>query len=138
VQEYYWVNDLFFNEENPYLEVGFNGGCLTIKEIGKDSVWFAFGLTCGPTYHTADLAGIAIKTGPNIYEYKQSPIIDGEICHVTFTFSDKHVELGQPSGSTGCGFGARAFAYGIFQKVNNLPVRDDDERISIEQALGLK
>jgi hypothetical protein len=48
------------------------------------------------------------------------------------------VELGQPSGSTGCGFGARAFAYGIFQKVNNLPVRDDDERISIEQALGLK
>lgn len=137
--EFYWVNDFQYDEENPALEVGFNGGVVTIKEVGKDKIEFSFGLTCGPTYHGAYLSGTATKTDPNVYTYKQSPMDDGEICHVTFTFREKSVHLSQESGNMECGFGARAYADGDFMKVNNVVVEGEHEGgIGIEEAIGLK
>jgi hypothetical protein len=62
---------------------------------------------------------------------------DGEICHVTFNFREKGLELGQQSGNMECGFGARAYAGGVFEKVNNVAVEGEDE-ISVRQAIGLK
>ncbi|MBK9448364.1 MAG: hypothetical protein IPN95_02900 [Bacteroidetes bacterium] len=138
VHEYYWINDFQYDESEPNLEVGFNGGTVTIQEIGKDKISFSFSITCGPTYHGAYLSGTATKTAPNEYTYKQSPMDDGEICHVTFTFDGKSVNLGQQSGNMECGFGARAYAEGSFDKVNNLVIESDEGEISTREAIGLK
>lgn len=132
----HFINDFFFSEENPALEVGFNGGVLTIKELDANSIEFSFDLTCGPTYHMAYLSGIAKRIGPNKYQYKDSPMGEGEICEVTFLFGEKSVELDQQSGNVECGFGARAYAGGTFDKVNNvIPASERDGGYSIRDVL---
>jgi hypothetical protein len=137
--EYYWINDFQYSEEHPVLEVGFNGGVVTIAEIGQDKISFFFDLTCGPTYHGAYLEGVAVRVGPNEFEYKDSPMDDGEICEVKFTFKDRTVSLSQNSGNVACGFGARGYADGTFMKVNNVVVQSaHDGGPSIQELIGKK
>ncbi len=134
---YYWVNDFQSSDDNPNLEIGFNGGVVTITEVAGGKIEFSFGLTCGPTYHGAYLSGTATKVGPHEYAYKGSPMDDDAICEIGFTFGEKYVKIHQSDNTNGmdCGFGARAYAEGTFSKVNDLVVESDGE-ISIEQALG--
>lgn len=137
VSVYYWVNDFQSTDDNPNLEIGFNGGVVTIVEVAGGKIEFSFGLTCGPTYHGAYLSGTATKVGPHEYAYKGSPMDDDAICEIGFTFGEKYVKIHQGANTSGmdCGFGARAYAEGDFEKVNDIAVEFDGE-MNVEEALG--
>lgn len=125
VDETYFINDMWFSDENPQLELGFNGGVVTVREIDDFSISVYFNLVCGPTYHLAYFSGEASKTGPNTYEFFAS--VEGEDkCHLIFKFQHKGLVIEQQSASFACGFGARAYADGSFMKVNNETLEGED------------
>ncbi len=135
VSETYFVNDFNFSDDNPVLEVGFNGGVVTVQELGRDKIKFRFEMTCGPTYHFAGGSGVAIKAGPAEYRYKEVLYDDEGACELTFSIHAKTVDITQISSGMACGFGARAYADGSFEKVNDKAVQVEDE-LTIEDALG--
>jgi hypothetical protein len=107
----YFINDAFFSEENPYLEIGFNGGDLVIKEDGKNNFQFELTLIIGPSAHIAHAKGIAQKRG-KVYVYEND---DG--CRIEFRFSEKTVHAVAQNGMD-CGFGARAYVDHHFIKIS--------------------
>lgn len=136
VSETHWINDFHSTEENPNLEIGFNGGVVTVQEVSEEEIKVFFNLICGPTYHMAYFSGTAKKTGNRQYEFNQISEFGGEEpCHLIFTFTEKTISIEQKSASFDCGFGARAYADGDFLKVNNQVI--DEEDPSVRDALGL-
>lgn len=132
VSEYYFINDMWYTEDNPTLELGFNGGVVTAEEFGEDSLRVYFNLICGPTYHFAYFAGTAWKIGEAKYKYKGNQY-DEEACELIFEFKAGSMSITQESSSMACGFGARAYAEGSFEKVNDKAVKGED--LSIEDVL---
>lgn len=133
--EFFFINDMWFREDNPQMEIGFNGGAIAVREVSEDTINVHFDLICGPTYHMAYYNGRAWKTGPNTYEAKFSEFDDEEGCHLIFVFTDRQMEIQQKSSSFACGFGARAYAEGTYDKVNDEAVEPDGE-ITVEDAKG--
>lgn len=131
---YYFLNDMWL-EETGNMEVGFNGGVVTVKEIGKDKISVKFELLCGPTYHVAFFEGEAKKTSDNHYEFN-SPLYEGEDpCQLKFHFDKKILTINQESGSMECEFGARAYADGSFNKISDkVPT---GETIGLKDVLGM-
>ena len=105
--ENYFLNDMWFSEESPQMEVGFNGGYALIEEINEDSVRFQFELIVGPTYHFATGSGIAIRKGDH-YEYRMVVENEKEDCVIQLTFGERSTHL-YANQSFICGFGARAY-----------------------------
>ena len=114
--DYYYISDYFATEVNPVYEIGYNGGYVSIEEVGQDTLKFEFEFLCGPTYHIASAEGVAVKTG-DIYVYSEK-LWDEESCEVTFMFSEKGVYVSSVS-SFSCGFGARAYVDHELIKVND-------------------
>lgn len=110
--EHYWVNDMWFAESNPNVEIGFNGGYVVIQEIDEDSIAFEVEVICGPTYHFAIASGTAIKMEEK-YVYTNE---DG--CEITFVFTERLVKL-EANNSNDCGFGARAYLGHDFLKTSD-------------------
>jgi hypothetical protein len=133
VSEYYFINDMWYTEDNPSLEIGFNGGVVTAQQKGADSVQVYFNLICGPTYHFAYFSGTAWKIGESKYKYRGSMDPDEEACELIFEFKSGSVDITQESSSFACGFGARAYAEGSFGKVNDKAIKGED--LSIEDVL---
>ncbi|MEZ4935971.1 MAG: hypothetical protein R2799_00095 [Crocinitomicaceae bacterium] len=131
----YFLNDMWL-EETGNMEVGYNGGVVSVKELHKDSLEIKFELMCGPTYHVAFFDGIAVKIGKNQYEYNQSLYGDEAVCHLVFNFENKNLTISQKSSSMDCEFGARAYADGDFKKVSDKI--SDKETINLEDVLKLK
>lgn len=98
---YLWVNDMWFYEEVPSAEIGFNGGEVAIQQLSKDQIRFEVMMVCGPTYHMAMAAGIAQLKGE---EY----IFEEEECSISLMFSNKKLTI-KANHSSDCGFGARAY-----------------------------
>lgn len=118
--ETYFLNEMWFTEENPVMEIGFNGGNARIEEIGTDSIHFLVEVICGLTYHVAYAHGKALKTGENSY-YCLYNTYEGDTCEIFFNFSPKTTEIyAKSNNSFSCGeFGARAYLEHSFTKVNN-------------------
>lgn len=113
--ESYWINDMFFSEESPALEVGFNGGSAVIQDLGGGSIRFRVEVVCGPTYHFATAEGTARKEGAG-YVHR----VEGEEdCIITIKFGDRTVDMKASAAGFGCGFGARAYLDHEFLKVGD-------------------
>lgn len=132
VSEHYFINEMWYSEENPNLEIGFNGGVVTVKELSSDKLEIHFNQVCGPTYHLAYFSGEAVKIGEGKYEYRGNMDAD-EDCHLQFSFKSGAIEITQVSSGFACGFGARAYADGTFEKVNDEAVEGED--LSVEDVL---
>jgi hypothetical protein len=117
--ESFWVNDFFADQDNPAVEIGFNGGYAVFNKIGEDTLQFQLEVICGPTYHFAYSAGFAIKKG-DLYYYTSSSEASDEMepCQITFKFSDKSV-YAEANSTMECEFGARAYLGHSFTKVSD-------------------
>ncbi|MCB0477223.1 MAG: hypothetical protein KDC84_03615 [Crocinitomicaceae bacterium] len=133
--DYYFLNDMWL-QETGNMEVGFNGGVVSVKEVHKDTLEIRFELLCGPTYHIAYFDGDAVKTGKNQYEFNTALYEGEEACHLVFTFTEKKVTISQKSSSMDCEFGARAYADGDFTKISDKI--STKETVGIEDVLKLK
>lgn len=133
--EYYFLNDMWLHETGN-MEIGFNGGVVSVDEVDKDSLKIQFELICGPTYHIAYFDGYAIKKSENEYEIKSSLYEEDEPCHLKISFKNKVLSIEQNSSSMDCGFGARAYADGDFTKIHNKTAQG--ETIDIDDVLKLK
>lgn len=129
----YFVNDMWFSDEERILEIGFNGGVVSVEELSPDSIHIIFNLTCGPTYHIAWMDGKAVKIGNRKYEFISTEF-DEEPCHLQFEFGEGKMNIIQKSSGFACGFGARAYAEGEFLKVNDQPVAGEEP--TVEGAMG--
>lgn len=113
--EYYFINDLWFEEDKPNLEVGYNGGEAVLEKISEDSLRFMVEVVCGPTYHFAYANGVAVRNPEADQEY----IYDNEDgCHIEILLDVKEVRMSANSGMD-CGFGARAYLDHIFFKTKD-------------------
>ncbi len=115
--ELYYINDYFFEKNNPQIEIASNGGSVVIKELSQDSINFQVMVVCGPTYHIAYAEGIAIKKD-SIYEYREALSEDEDECVIKITFGDRSVKM-EADVSFVCMFGARAYLNHEFIKVDD-------------------
>jgi hypothetical protein len=122
VNEFWFLNDYFFSEDNVQMEIGFNGGFLMIEDTRDDSINFKVEVICGPTYHIAYAEGRCKKKGDKAkYVIPFEPYGDeteGTDCVIEFEFSYGTVSV-TANGSFTCGFGARAYLDHTFTKVGN-------------------
>ena len=123
--ENYYINDWWFSEEKPVLEIGFSGGDLILEEVHKDSLKFKVSVVCGPTYHIAYASGIAHRTKEQTYECLIEAY-ENDSCFVYIELSDKGAHA-WAIGNYLCGFGARAYLDHEFVKISDIPMFEKDE-----------
>jgi hypothetical protein len=111
-----FLNDYWFQDENPQLELGFNGGYAVLETLGNDSLRFQVEMICGPTYHFATAEGIAFKKG-DVYIYQGSGEWDAA-CEIRITIGERSIHIAA-NGSMECGFGARAYLDDDFVKITD-------------------
>lgn len=113
--EWYFLNDMWFEEGKPDIEVGFNGGTAVIKQLDDKRIQFLVEAICGPTYHFAFASGEAIQTEekPNEYIYTNE---DG--CEIQIILGEKEVSMSSYQQME-CGFGARAYLEHSFVKISD-------------------
>lgn len=128
VEDIHFINDMWFNDNNPQIEVGYNGGFIMVKELNKDSIEFTLQKICGPTYHFAFASGIATRINDSTFRYQSQDEYSDDVCEFDITISkDKTITTTQISSTSACGFGARAYADGIFTKIKNGIVTKEGE-----------
>lgn len=110
--ELYFLNDMWYEEGKPDVEIGFNGGHAVFEQLSDDSLRFSFELICGPTYHFAFGDGIAVKQD-SVYVWENE---DG--CHIEFAPGEKSIYV-EANNSMECGFGARAYVSHKFFKISD-------------------
>jgi len=110
---YHFINDMWWEDDKPQLEVGFNGGYAILNQISEDTLAFDVMTISGPTYHFAVTSGLAIKTDDNTYVCNQT---EYGPCIITITLSDYKVDVRADGSSMDCGFGARAYLDDSFVK----------------------
>ncbi len=117
----YFINDYFYTEENPSIEIGYNGGTVSITQMESDSIWVELNTTSGPTYHIAYFEQAVPKVADNTYEYDDFLWEDNdEKCHLKFTFDGNGMlSVEQYSNNMACDFGMRAYAGGEYKKYTN-------------------
>lgn len=113
--EWYFLNDMWFEEGKPDIEVGYNGGTAVIKQLDDKRIQFLVEAICGPTYHFAFARGEAYQTGdnPNEYIYTNE---DG--CEIQIILGEKEVSMSSYQQME-CGFGARAYLEHSFVKISD-------------------
>lgn len=108
--DYYFINDMWFRDDQPNIELGYNGGYFAVEEHHGDSLSFAFEVICGPTYHFAMGEGMAYKSDTffvcQMYEE----------CLLEISISNKKLKAVAHGSSIDCGFGARAHLDDTFIK----------------------
>jgi hypothetical protein len=127
--ETFFINDMWFRDDNPQLEVGFNGGALVLEQIHADSLKFWVNTISGPTYHIAYASGIAHINADGLYEC----LIDtyeNDTCMVYIETRDRAAHV-WAKGNFICGFGARAYLDHVFTKISDRYVYKEEE-ISID------
>ena len=129
VYERYFINDMWFQENKPELEVGFNGGHAIIHELSPDSIEYTVEVICGPTYHFAFASGVAVRNGDRyIHEYDEG-------CTIYISFKNKDVLIESEDTGYACGFGARAYLSHTLTKVTD--EYQFGEEVSIDQLKGI-
>lgn len=123
-----YLNDYWFEDTPPRIELGFGGGYVILEPHGSDSLQFQVEVVCGPTYHFAMAEGMAVKQG-DVYVWN-----NGEGCEIRITPGERSVQL-KASASLECGFGARAYLDHDFVKISDQCVFGPDVSLhSIKQA----
>lgn len=99
---------------NWHLNEIWDKGTLLIGNVKQDS--FDFALTIVRSSHTGAIEGQAVITGNKARfsrkEFEQKP------CVLLFELKGDTIRLEQPSSNFDCGFGARAYADGIYERRN--------------------
>lgn len=105
--EYYFLNDMWFEEGKPDIEIGYNGATAVLEKINEDSLRFFVEAICGPTYHFAIADGVAVKHP----EENQTYVYTNEDgCEIIIKLDVKEVSM-SANAQMECGFGARAYLY---------------------------
>lgn len=97
---------------NWHLNQVWDGGWLMVGNVTQDSFDFALSVIRGS--HIGTLEGRAGRKG-NSAIYKQKTYED-KPCELHFQINGDHVLIDQKSDNLACGFGARAYASGRFEK----------------------
>lgn len=117
--EVYFLNDMWLTEENPVMEIGYNGGAALIEEINADTIHFLVTAVCGPTYHLAYANGYAVKTKPNEY-YCLYNANEGDSCEIFINMGSQSTFISAKSNNSfTCEFGMRAYLEHEFIKVDD-------------------
>lgn len=99
---------------NWHLNEVWDKGTLLIGNVRPDS--FDFALTIVRTSHTGAIDGqAAIRGNKAFFSQKE---FDEKPCVLRFERMDGFIQLEQPSSNFACGFGARAYAGGIYERRN--------------------
>jgi hypothetical protein len=100
--------------DNWHLNEVWDNGTLMIGNVSQDS--FDFALTIVRGSHTGAIEGRAVISGNKARfsrkEFEEKP------CVLLFERIDDRIELKQPSSNFECGFGARAYAGGTYERRN--------------------
>ena len=128
--EHYYINDMWFREDNPQMEIGFSGGTLVMEELHADSLRFIVNTVSGPTYHIAYASGIAIKNEEGLFECLVEAY-EGDSCIVYIEPKQKEAHV-WARGNFLCGFGARAYLDHTFIKITDR-FEYDEEEVFIEE-----
>ena len=131
--ETYFINDMWFREDNPSLEVGFNGGVLLLEEISNDSLRFYAQVVCGPTYHLAYASATAKRISENTYSCILN-ISEKDTCFVDIEIGEKSAHV-TARGNFVCGFGARAYLDHEFMKITD-QFKFDKEEVTLGDLIG--
>lgn len=131
--EWNWVNDMWFTEDKPQLEIGYNGGYVVLEQINQDSLRFAAELICGPTYHFAIASGIAINQD-SCFVYRNEDGCQIEIWPDT----GKKALFIEANSSMDCEFGARAYMSNDLVKISDEVPPADYPEVDINKLLGRK
>jgi hypothetical protein len=115
--ENYYINDMWFREDNPQLEIGFSGGTLVMEELDADSLRFTVNTVSGPTYHIAYASGVAVKNEDGLFECLIEAY-EGDSCIVYIEPKQKAAHV-WARGNFLCGFGARAYLDHTFIKITD-------------------
>lgn len=99
---------------NWHLNQVWDNGYLLIGNVTKDSFDFALSVVRGS--HVGTLEGRASHQGSKAI-FKQNTYED-EPCELRFECFDDYILIDQPSSNMACGFGARAYAAGRFERKN--------------------
>lgn len=97
---------------NWHLNQVWDSGYIMVGNVTKDS--FDFALTVVRGSHVGTLEGRAAKQGSKAI-FKQKTF-ENEPCEIRFESFGDHILVEQPSSSLSCGFGARAYASGRFER----------------------
>jgi hypothetical protein len=129
--EHYWVNDWFYNDENPEVEIGFGGGYAIIEEIDNLTLRFQVEVVCGPTYHIAYAEGEAYKKDGNyVWNYRE----ENDDCVIWFKFNSDGMLTVESNNHNSCYFGARAYLGHDFTKVSDkVNFREDTSLSKIKE-----
>ena len=126
--ESYFLNDMWFREDDPQMEIGFNGGALILEKYGEDSLKFTVNTICGPTYHIAYASAIAYRSTEDTYDCLLE-VYDGDTCFINIELSAKSAHI-SAKGNFVCGFGARAYLDHSFIKITDR-YKFEEEEVSI-------
>lgn len=121
---------------NWHLNAVWDDGRLLIGNVTKDSFDFAISIVRGS--HTGTIEGQAALKGTRAF-YKKKEFED-EPCVLEFIHQDSFVHVEQSSSNFACGFGARAYATGKYERKNRretatLKVGTNDDAVFPTQAL---
>ena len=113
--EHYWLNDWFYTEGNPEMEIGFSGGYALIEELNDSTIRFQVEVVCGPTYHIAFAEGKAFKKDDGyVWNFRE----EDDDCVIWFRFDGKTVDI-EANNHSACYFGARASLGHEFTKISD-------------------
>ena len=124
---HYFINDWWFHEDSPELEIGYNGGTAMIETLKGDTIRYMVSVVCSQTYHMGFASGLAVKIAKNKY-YSLYDFSERDSCKINIEINDKSVHI-HASGTMSCGFGARAYLDHSFLKTN-----DEVDFKSLEEA----
>lgn len=115
--ENYFINYIGYEENNPQLEIGFNGGTLILKRERDNKLRFSVYVICGQSYHIASLDGVATKISDKTYVYHSSSDPQTS-CSVYFEVKEKEVYV-RAVNDYYCMFGNAAYLNHTFKKITD-------------------
>ncbi|MBI5917219.1 MAG: hypothetical protein HY842_17750 [Bacteroidetes bacterium] len=99
---------------NWHLNQVWDSGSLLIGNVSKDSFDFALSVVRGG--HVGTIEARASRTGAKAVFKKKE--FEDEPCELRFDLQPDHVQVEQPSSNLSCGFGARAYAGGRYERLH--------------------
>jgi len=127
--ENYFINYVGYEENNPQLEIGFNGGTLILKRERDNKLRFSVYVICGQSYHIASLDGVARKINDKTYVYHtgSDPLTS---CSVYFEVKEKEVYV-RAVNDDYCMFGNAASLNHTFKKITDRV--DFNQEVSVQK-----
>ena len=127
--ENYFINYVGYEENNPQLEIGFNGGTLILQRERDNKLRFSLYVICGQSYHIASVDGVARKIKDGSYVYHSGPDLL-TACSIYFEVKEKEVYV-RAENYDYCMFGNAAYLNHTFKKITDRV--DFNQEISVQK-----